>query len=244
MGGHLMRAGGAVLAALTIAAGGMTVGVGTAGAASSSGHWDTHCPPPYLGWPSSAELLTPCDGQEFGSVVKVGDTYLGYYGPDGAAPGEEVKFRMWFSLEYPLDSNPTPDVSQPDRVITTVTHHVPRGMEFRAVEVTSGSRRLDQTTAVDPVTGDVTITAPGDGWVIPNDATLNTIYMTMTYRVTEVGEDGTSRITFTGTDSPVSGKWAATGNTRSHQEFMEGPFGSASLGITALVGAVLGDTGS
>lgn len=247
MGGHLVRAGGAVLAALTIATGGMTVGMGTAGALSSSGHSDRPCPPQVGPWfphlPTLEEVLMPCDDEEFFSVSKVGEAYLGYRGPAGTAPGEVVDFDMWFSLEFPLDRNDVP-ASQPDRVVTTITHHVPRGFEFRAVEVHEGSRRLDVTTEVDPVTGDVTITAPGDGWVIPNDETMDTLDVTMTYAVTEVGEDGASRVGFTGTDSPVSGQWAATGNTREHQDFMEGPLGSASLGSTALGGAVFGSSDS
>ncbi len=185
----------------------------------------------------------PCDDEEFFSVSKVGEAYLGYRGPAGAAPGEVVEFDMWFSLEFPLDRNDVP-ASQPDRVVTTIAHHVPRGFEFRAVEVHEGSRRLDVTTEVDPVTGDVTITAPGDGWVIPNDETMDTLDVTMTYVVTEVGEDGASRVGFTGTDSPVSGQWAATGNTREHQDFMEGPLGSVALGSTALGGVVFGSSGS
>ncbi|CRK53947.1 conserved exported hypothetical protein [Rhodococcus sp. RD6.2] len=247
MGGHLVRVGGVVLAALTIAAGGMTVGVGTAGALLSSGHSDTPCPPQVGPWfphlPTLEEILMPCDEQEFFSVSKVGNAYLGYRGPDAAAPGQVVDFEMWFSLDFPLNRNDVP-ASQPDRVVTTLTHHVPRGFEFRAAEVRSDWIPLDATTSVDPVTGDVTITAPSDGWVIPNNGTMDTLNVTMTYAVTEVGEDGASRVGFTGTDSPVSGQWAATGNTRAHQDFMEGPLGSASLGSTALGGAVFGSSDS
>ncbi|AQA20491.1 hypothetical protein BTZ20_5790 [Rhodococcus sp. MTM3W5.2] len=78
---------------------------------------------------------------------------------------------------------------------------------------------LDSTAVVDPVTGDVTVTAPAGGWAIPTaatDAGSLTGYLSvgLRYKVVKSYLDGTTGVTFTGTGVPASEGWVATGFTK------------------------------
>lgn len=225
MGGNLVRAGGAVLAALAIAAGGALAGSGTAGAIFVGDVWvNGSIDNATGGKPCSWDILPrPCSVESFQSNVLVGDTYLDYWGTDRAQPGDKTTFSAAFYLGDP--STPvSDDVPRPDVVINGLTHHAPRGFEFTGAWAYAYShrniqQRLDVNVVVDPVTGDVTVTAPDGGWAIPKDRNKENdngrVHVALNYTVAELGGDSTSGMTFTGTDTPASGGWVATGDTRS-----------------------------
>ncbi|WP_139191321.1 hypothetical protein [Rhodococcus tukisamuensis] len=204
-----------MLAALAIGVGVATMGAGAAWGVSSSavGGVDQGC----------AGLEQPCDTSFWSPSERVGNSniYLGYQGPGEAEVGREVGYFPSFSA---------PD-GMPGLAVTSVTHHAPRGFEFVGAEVSSRTPpwwtdvNLDSTATVDPVTGDVTVTAPEGGWVIPTDGFRSgQLYVYLRYKVVKPYLAGTAGVTFTGTDVPASKGWMATGITREVSAF--GPFGS------------------
>lgn len=218
MGGHLVRAGGAVLAALTIVAGGATVGVGGAGAVSTGSTGVPQCDP-YGG-----AQMGPCDDDAFQTAEqRVGDFRMSFYGSDELVVGQNA----WLLLRV---GNAGPRASLPDATVTSVTFHTPKGFEFAGVSVTSYTPKshleesiyttLDSTAVVDHVTGDVTVTAPAGGWAVPtreNGAggiVSGEVAVSASFKATELVADGTSGVTFTGAGVPESEGWMATGTTQ------------------------------
>lgn len=216
MVGSLVRKGGSVLAALAVVAGGALAGAGSAGSVALG----SSAPPC-----SPEDSMPGCYHSNFEDVKKVGDIRLGYSGPKEAVLGSEVAFEPTL---YAGDYGYHPSV--PDVAIKSVTHHAPKGFEFTGATVYAytpagwpvGSTvtYLDKTVVVDPVTGDVTVTAPAGGWAVPvgdfgtsgfNSGWVNVV---LTYKVTELVSDGTSGATFTGTGVPASEGWVATGTTK------------------------------
>ncbi|CRK53942.1 conserved exported hypothetical protein [Rhodococcus sp. RD6.2] len=223
--GGLVRAGGVMLAVATIASGGLAIGAGTAAAqgssAGSSDYYSYSSDPGPCGWPPGF-----CDDERFQATVQVGDTYLDYRGPDRAAPGTETTFIADFYAGDPTASMPPLEPVE----ISSVTNHTPKGFEFVGATVTRHTyngalETLDSTTSVDPRTGDVTVKAANGAWAVPK-GNNSRVKVVLTYRVNEVGFDTTSGITFTGTDTPTSGKWVAVGNTQKYNDY-ETVFGSA-----------------
>ncbi|SDC49616.1 hypothetical protein SAMN05444580_10140 [Rhodococcus tukisamuensis] len=214
----MMRRGASILAAVAVAAGGLAVGAGTANATGSSGPGSSA--PPCA--PEGAQLA--CDDGQFYEVEKAGNIRLAYHGPDEAVLGQEIAF----TSEFEAGDSDYQDV-QPEVAIASVTHHAPRGFEFTGATVTAAKYELypatsvftplEATVVVDPVTGDVTVTAPAGGWAAPKTETNNgiltgTVVVKLAYKATELVSDGTSGVTFTGTDVPASEGWMAAGTTK------------------------------
>ncbi|SEM16052.1 hypothetical protein [Rhodococcus maanshanensis] len=203
MVGQLVRRGGSVLAALAVVVGGATMGAGVAGGAPGGGFGS-----------SCSGLYEELCGEAFLDHGAKGNILLGYQGPAKAEVGSEVTYYPSFTARDGI----------PGLAVMSVTHHAPRGFEFVGAEVTSRPRfaadaKLDSTAVVDPVTGDVTVTAPAGGWAIPTSATdagslSGSLFVGLRYKVVESYLAGTTGVTFTGTDVPASEGWLATGATR------------------------------
>ncbi|MFE3290240.1 hypothetical protein [Rhodococcus sp. NPDC059234] len=220
--GGLVRASGAMLAALTIATGGLVLGAGTAAAEASSDYLAPTCTADHTAWNQiyGIDLLTgslggDCKGAWFESQVPVGNAELYYRGTDRAEVGQVINFNVRIQLVDP---------SLSDVVVTSITHHAPTGYEFLSVYGGTNSfepptsELLRPVVAVDPVAGDVTLTAPDGGWPIrKSTGKSGYIQLSLTYKVISVDGDSTSGIKFTGTDAPASGDWMATGDTRGLQ---------------------------
>ncbi|MET4610685.1 hypothetical protein ABIC28_001663 [Rhodococcus sp. PvR044] len=200
MVGQLVRRGGSVLAALAVVVGGATMGAGVAGGAS-------------VGSSCTGIYEKLCNGEAFIDQGARGNILLAYQGPAKAKVGSEV---LYFPGLEARDGTP-------GLTVTSFTHHVPRGLEFVGAEVISYSpilpgAELDSTAMVDPVTGDVTVTAPAGGWVIPTAVTdtgsrTGFLRVNLRYKVVKSYLDGNTGVTFTGTGAPASEGWVATGFT-------------------------------
>ncbi|MFC7448276.1 hypothetical protein [Rhodococcus daqingensis] len=227
--GQLVRAGGSVLAALTIAASGITMGAGTAAGQS---WWEDEIqqnlwPPCTIEWTPSGG---PCYRNAFTDQGMAGDLRMSYTGPKDVKSGEVVSF---YASSSAGEGGYQPAV--PDVVVSSVTHHPPRGFEFMDATVSAGKPgwypegsthwALDSTVAVDPVTGDVTVTPPVGGWAVPKSREYTGVageisfmsgYVSvhLRYRASGYGLDNPSGVTVTGTGVPASEDWLATGNTR------------------------------
>ncbi|MFG1785847.1 hypothetical protein ACGFIU_25725 [Rhodococcus oryzae] len=165
-----------------------------------------------------------------------------YEGPVEAVVGQEVTFTAEFGARY-LGPGPIPDVA-----VATVTHRAPEGFEFTRAEVTSYDWTpgrypitvLDSSAAVDPVTGNVTVTAPAGGWAVPEIVINNapdptryvsgTVFVKLRYTATEPVRDGASGLTFTGTDVPASEGWVTKGITQVAEAGSPQPGGFGSSG--------------
>ena len=209
--GGLVRAGGVMLAAVTIASGGLAAGAGVAGAASS-----------FFG--SSGQIYEYPD---------FGGEYIGfgcmYEGPSTAVVGQEIAFTSVCTQGWGMGT----DTPGPTAVMTSFTHSVPEGFEFVGAQVTSydwdeppyAIKVLPSSVAVDPTSGNVTLTPPSDGWTIPegvDDGTYRSgdITVTLRYKPTApLFEGGVSRVKYTGVVDGVNvpatpDKWFSTGITR------------------------------
>lgn len=202
MVGKLVRGGVSVLALLTVTASGAAVGVAHAAGSSD----DASCGVPY----------GDCVGVEQLGYGSRGDVNVIYLGDYYAVVGQDITFIA--ELRPSVDEGPTPGV-----VISSVTHGVPEGFTFTGSDVTSYEetpgvypvKALESSAAVDPETGDVTVTAPGEGWTVPNRAARGTVYVKLHYRLTKpiTEEFVRSHITFAGPDVPASDEWVASGAT-------------------------------
>lgn len=206
MAGNLGRGGVAVLAMLTVAAGGAAVGVANAAGSSEE----------------TCSIFLDCGGEEqlgYGSRGDVGITYLG---PAYAVAGQDVTFTA------DLGALPFYEGASPETVISSVTHRAPEGFTFVGADVTSYEETpgvypvkfLDSSAAVDSETGDVTVTAPDGGWAVPPRVagTTNWVHrveVKLHYHVTKpiAEEFARSYITFTGPEVPASDDWVAQGAT-------------------------------
>ncbi|MFC9786828.1 hypothetical protein [Rhodococcus sp. NPDC127528] len=238
MAGRLVRAGGMVLAALTIAAGGAVTGVGTAGAAGSgsleggSAALGSSAPPC-----SVDDSMLGCDDGKFHTFDKrVGNFRMSFSGSDEVAIGHNTVL----TANFFLGDSRGGQVSLPDGAVESVTFHPPKGFEFQSVKVRSYtpnfypedpiSTNPDSTAVVDPVTGDVTVTAPTGGWAITKRVSSEgfvysgQLSVDVGFKATQTVDDGTNGVTFTGTDVPASEGWLQTGTTRVVPDL--GPFGS------------------
>ncbi|MET4610687.1 hypothetical protein ABIC28_001665 [Rhodococcus sp. PvR044] len=229
MVGSLVRKGGSVLAALTVVASGITMGVGTAAGQS---WWEDEVLQNLLP-PCTIESMPsggPCYERAFTDEGMAGDLHMSYAGPKDVKSGDVVSF---YASSSAGEGGYQPAV--PDVEVSSVTHHPPRGFEFMDATVFArkpgwypeGSTHwaLDSTVAVDPVTGNVTVTPPAGGWAVPKsreyhpnpDTTLflsGDVTVQMRYRASGYGLDNPSGVTVTGTGVPASEGWLATGNTR------------------------------
>ncbi|TQF74753.1 hypothetical protein FK531_01265 [Rhodococcus spelaei] len=227
MAGKLVRAGGSVLAALTIVAVGATVGVGTAAAVSTGS----------AGLGSAAFPCDGCNDGGFDDFQRRGDILVRYQGPGEAVVGQEVAFTAAFEARGYASVDRLPDLA-----VATVTHHAPKGFTFTGAEVTaydpdSGGypvTALDSSVVVDPASGDVTVAAPAGGWAIPEFVSSNqgttyygsgNVIVKLSYKAIESVGDGASGLTYTGTGVPASDGWVAKGTTRVTQGL--GGFGSS-----------------
>lgn len=226
MAGQVVRAGGSVLAALTIVAGGALVGVGAAGAQSSDMNMPVACDP--FTDEDFKDDPFPCDLQRFDERAYAGAFHVLFTGRDRVSPGENAVVRAYFSNNNPGRSG---------LELTSATVRTPRGFVF-----TSGSVRLneynssnsgvpvDASFTVDSATGDVTVTAPTGGVDIPSfedspgGVRSQVVLVTLNYEPTEYVIDGKSSVRFSGTGVPDS-DWVATGVTQVAPDF--GGFGSS-----------------
>ncbi|MGW6375370.1 hypothetical protein ACWFRB_04790 [Rhodococcus sp. NPDC055112] len=209
-----------MLAALAVVVSGATMSAGVAGGAAPDEGFSGSLAAAWFGSTGGCAGLTEalCDGF-FTESATAGDISLGYKGPATAEVDSEVTFKSVFTARDAM----------PGKAVTSVTHHAPRGFEFVGAEVSSRHQgvwpptepdlttELDSTVVVDPATGNGTVTAPAGGWVIPTRATDTVsgyVIVELRYKVIKSYLDGTSGITFTGTDVPASEGWLATGATR------------------------------
>ncbi|SEM16081.1 hypothetical protein [Rhodococcus maanshanensis] len=227
--GQLARAGGAVLAALTVVAGG--AGLGTAAAASTA----PESAEPMINFlaltmlgSTSTDHATcvpgdpdpmPCDNGTFHSSNR-GELGAVFSGPHSLKRGENVQLdAQFFAFAMP---NGGLHPSRPDKVVTSATIKNPDGFVFAGGDVTaythdeagavdSGSvTALDATFTVDPVTGDVTATPPAGGWDIPSveraggGFSSGMVHVKVNYQATELVRDGEAAVGFIGTGVPVT----------------------------------------
>lgn len=230
MVGHLVCKGGAVLAALTIVTGGAVAGAGGAGAVSTGSAagqldemWQNLLRPCHDYSPQFPDL-GPCYRAGFSDNGTLGN-YLGAYsGVKEVDPGAKALFTASVVAKEAAFQVPSPEV---DVDVTSVTHHAPKGFQFVGVKVTGGTPTptppwpivdLASTTTVDPVTGDVTVTAPDGGWALQpgrnGGFAGGYVSLVFEYKAPDVALDGTNGFTFTGTGVPASEDWVASGNTR------------------------------
>ncbi|CRK53944.1 exported hypothetical protein [Rhodococcus sp. RD6.2] len=211
--GGLVRAGGVMLAAATIASGGLAIGAGTAGAEGSSDYLAPVCKSygnMMVSYPIdlvAGSVGNDCHPVGFSSQVAVGNATMTYSGTDRAEVGEEILFQAQIEVEDP---------NAPDVVITSLTHHAPAGYKFLrayASKYTPSGVNLNPVITVDPVTRDVTLTAGDGGWSI-NGEGVQMINVSLFYDVISVDGDSTSGVRVTSADAPASGEWMATGDTR------------------------------
>lgn len=227
MARYLVRAGGSVLAALTIVAGGAVMGAGTAVALPSwmDEIWQNVAPPCVAGQDNLGDARPYCYNTWFLKNEIVGDQKFYYQGRKVAAPGAEVQFHVGVRGMQAAYDDPAADVD-----VTSFTHHVPKGFELigvRAVRQTPTDRGApvdekleDFTTVVDPVSGDVTVMAPSGGWAIPpgydhGRFESSSVSVTFTYRAPDEAFQGTTGMTATGTEVPTVRGWIMTEDIRS-----------------------------
>lgn len=250
MAGHLVRAGGTVLAALTIVAGG-ALSTGTAGAQSLEPGTEPSlslvgsivyglvdagsvteklgaCEPPY----DVDRDAVMCDDLRFQDWASVANFQAELTGRDQMFRGEEAVVRANFSITK-LGELADP---QSGLELASATVRTPRGFEFKGgkaslsgVSGVSTATPLDLTYAVDPETGNVTVTAATGSMDLPAWQTArgwssDNIRMELTYVATEYVTDGETALRFSGTGVPDSG-WVATGVTQVTPDF--DPFGSS-----------------
>ncbi|TJZ79969.1 hypothetical protein FCG67_03480 [Rhodococcus oryzae] len=225
--GHVVRKGGSLLGALTIVAGGALAGVGAAGAV------DTGSFTSELGacQPFTDVDLGPsaCDDLRYQDRAVVGDFDVELTGRDRVSHGENAVVRANFSINKPGDLVDP----QSGLELTSATIRTPRGFVFTSGDASlsswSSDAVLDATFTVDPETGDVTVTAPTGGWVIPTresswGVAAGSVRMNLNYTATESVDSGESALRFSGAGVPESG-WVATGTTQVAPDL--GGFGSS-----------------
>ncbi|TQF74754.1 hypothetical protein FK531_01270 [Rhodococcus spelaei] len=227
MVGKLVRAGGSVLAALTIVAGGAVVGMGTAGAQTGSADevWRNLVSPCYDSDPFFPDQR-PCYRNNFSDSGMLGNYKGAYFGAKTVDQGAHATFTAVVVAQEAAFQVAAPEVNVD---VTSVTHRAPKGFEFVAVKVTGitpapqplGGQAvaLDSTAVVDPVTGDVTVTAPAGGWALlpgrdGRQFAGGSVSLVFDYKAPDKDLGGDNGFTFTGTGVPASNGWVAQGNTR------------------------------
>lgn len=216
MTGRVVRASGAALAVLAMAAGGVAVGGGGAGAQSvllddvtgsiSSGQGP--CEP--FNDSDGGNGLEPgwCDDLRWQNVTTVGDFRVWLTGRDRVQLGENAVVRTSFA------------VSKAGVELADATIRAPRGFEFKSGTVKLNGIAVEATFTVDPATGDVTVAAPDGGWTVP----VREMYpggplhgganMELTYRAAGLPLTlGETALRFSGSGVPDSG-WVLKGATK------------------------------
>ncbi|MFE3290677.1 hypothetical protein [Rhodococcus sp. NPDC059234] len=234
MDGRLVRRGGAVLAALAIVTGGALAGAGGAGASSTgSAAGASWLPdellqnllPPCEDYSGQFPDQRPCYRNTFATSGTLGNYFGVYSGVKEAGAGARTTFYATVGANEAAFRVADPEANVD---VTSVTHHAPKGFTFVGVKVTGRTPQpitpwpavtFDSTAVVDPVTGDVTVTAPEGGWPIRpgwNGGRFATgsVSLALEYTAPDEALDGASGFTFTGTGVPASQGWVATGNTR------------------------------
>ncbi|WP_152447836.1 hypothetical protein [Rhodococcus triatomae] len=156
---------------------------------------------------------------QYGYGTTRGDVSIIYHGPSSASLGQDVTFVA--ELGGRPDDGPTPG-----NVISSVIHRAPAGFEFTGADVSSYEETpgvypikfLESSASVDPETGDVTVSAPAEGWTVPPKtgdgvATVNRVFVKIHYHVSKpvTEEFARSYVSFTGPDVPASDEWMETG---------------------------------
>ncbi|MGW6375368.1 hypothetical protein ACWFRB_04780 [Rhodococcus sp. NPDC055112] len=227
MVGHLVRKGGAVLAVLTVVAGGAVVGMGTAVGQTGSADeiWRNLVRPCYPTGDAFFPDRGPCYRNTFSDSGMLGNYKGAYFGVKTVEPGVDVSFDAVVVAQEAAFDVPAPEVNVD---VASVTHHPPKGFEFVGVKVTGHTPvpilpgpgvDLASTVVVDPVTGDVTVSAPAGGWALQpgrngEQFAGGAVSLVFHYKAPDQDVDGDNGFTFTGTGVPASNGWVATGNTR------------------------------
>ena len=177
MVGHLVRKGGSVLAALTIVAGGAVMGAGTA-AGQTFGEWQ-HRQRHWQGVQPGL-LPRPCSVESFQSQRAGRQFRSGRFG-SRSCPTVYKPRALGVVIPSPrravhprcrTTSPPPPDVVIDVAHSTTRRRPVSNSRETYAYAYSHRiQQRLDSTSTVDPVTGDVTVTAPDGGWALRRGGT-------------------------------------------------------------------------
>lgn len=224
---HLVRKGGAVLAALTVVAGGAMTGMGTAAGQTGSADeiWRNLVRPCYPTDDGFFPDRGPCYRNTYSDTGMLGNYKGVYFGVKTVEPGADVTFDAVVVAQEAAFDVPAPELNVD---VTSVTHHPPKGFEFVGVKVTGSTPvplppgpyvNLDSTVAVDPATGDVTVSAPAGGWALQPGRNGEmfaggAVSLVFTYKAPDKDVDGDTGFTFTGTGVPASKGWVAKGNTR------------------------------
>ncbi|WP_137875178.1 hypothetical protein [Rhodococcus sp. Q] len=230
-GGRVARVGGAAFTALTVVAGGVVLGSGTAagdaiifgsstGSAGSTPSWldealDGLRPCRTKQSPTDAPDPGPCylDGNQVQATH--GDYLATYNAASEVAPGAEVSFGAVIKAKEAAF-----DVADPEHTVdvTSVTLQPPQGFEFVRVNVTGYTPwsnqdglvvQLDSTVVVDPETGSITVNAPDGGWPMWPGMDANrfdggSVRVGFTFKAPEQAKDSVHGFTFTGTNVPDS----------------------------------------
>ena len=225
MRGRSVRVSVSGLAVLAIAAGGVLGGANAAQGQSSDpvGGSSEVCGGGMTGglgdWFQDPR---PCEERPIFAAVLDGELRGILRGARSYSPGDEAVFETeLYAFALP---NGGLHPSRPDTAVDTVTLRTPHGFEFTGGEVATFTKDaggfvdatsrapLDATFTVDPVTGDVTATAPPSGWVIPSTErdggfSSGEVRVRLTYRPTHYLVDGGVSFGFTGTGVPTT-KWS------------------------------------
>ncbi|MGW6375375.1 hypothetical protein ACWFRB_04815 [Rhodococcus sp. NPDC055112] len=210
MSNNMMRRSASILAAAAVAAGGLTIGAGTASASciARGGLERLQSITEPLGVESIGRYCSWAVNYLHGSVENVGVTRVVKM---EVSPGQVVPYTSNFVLS-----------GDPDRNLTKVVDHAPPGFVMTRVEVVLDEwvDRVNQRTPLevgqvgqDSVTGAVTITPSGEGWPIPhmNGTTNPKIEVRVLYRVPLNVKDGEflpSGITFEATGLTGTQGWS------------------------------------
>jgi hypothetical protein len=229
MSRSLARRGASVLVAAAVLGGGLALGGGTASAVcQSSGDLSRLRS---IAEPLGIESIAYCPGATMTVKGSVENVNVAREVRLEVGPGSSVVFQNKFDLS-----------ADPDRNLTKVVDHPPRGFEMAGVEVVlvewiDGVQRRTPLEAdhiaQDPATGAVTIAPPGEGWSIPRRAAIGFSHVAVgvTYRVPLFVKNGDvlpSGVTFEATGLTGPNGWSRMdgSNTVVNNPYLEA-FGSS-----------------
>lgn len=195
MVGRVARAGGAALAVLAMASGGVVAGGGGAGAFSVDPGSTAGAPvcEPFTDEDEFAPQ-TLCDDLRFQASATVGDFDVFLSGRKRVYAGENHAVRASFRA------------LKADAELSSATVRTPHGFEFKGGTVKLNGTEVEATFTVDPATGDVTVASPGGGWT-------GNVRMELTYRAGGLSLTATeTALRFSGSGVPDSG-WVLKGAT-------------------------------
>ncbi len=159
-----------LMAAVSVAVGSLTVGVGPATAQAPEG-WEL------LGSVDSPGCWTMCPLSYVADETRVENVRIRRDTPTDIERGSLVAFPVKFFI----------GPSDPARSVTKVVDHPPAGFVFIGVQAKrigfQTGESFETIVDVDESTGAVTVEAPPGGWPIPKQVTTDQVEVTFTYHV-------------------------------------------------------------